>query len=99
MRLSTLDRARAYVAQVSGAIEGKHGDSQTLAVANVLVWDFALSPSEALPIFWEYNNRCSPRWTEAQLSASSNPQSASHTASRAATSWTSERAPTGERPD
>lgn len=65
--LTSFDRARAYVAKIPGAIEGNHGDDQTLAVANVLVWDFALSPSEALTILREYNSRCSPQWTEAEL--------------------------------
>ena len=65
--LTTVDRARAYVAKIAGAVEGNHGDCQTLAVANVLVWDFALSPAEALVILREFNSRCSPPWTEAEL--------------------------------
>jgi len=65
--LTTFDRARAYVAKIPGAVEGNHGDCQTLDVANVLVWDFALSPSEALTLLREFNSRCSPPWTEAEL--------------------------------
>ncbi len=61
------ERARAYVSKIPGAIEGNHGDCQTLAVANTLIWDFALSLSEALTILGEYNARCSPPWTEAEL--------------------------------
>jgi hypothetical protein len=65
--LSVFDRARAYVEKIPGAIEGNHGDAQTLAVANALVWDFAMTASEALPILREYNSRCSPPWTENEL--------------------------------
>ncbi|MEO8429344.1 MAG: hypothetical protein ABI651_19810 [Verrucomicrobiota bacterium] len=64
---SVFGRARAYVYKIPSAIEGSHGDCQTLAVANVLVWDFALSISEALPILHDYNARCSPPWSEAEL--------------------------------
>lgn len=66
-RLSAVERARSYVAKIPGAIAGQHGDAQTLAVANVLVWDFGLAPSEALEIFREFNARCSPPWSEADL--------------------------------
>jgi len=65
--LTSFDRARAYVAKIPGAVQGNHGDCQTLAVANVLVWDFALSPTEALIILREYNSRCSPSWADADL--------------------------------
>ena len=66
-QLTAFERARAYVAKIPGAVEGNHGDCQTLAVANIIVWDFALSPSEALPLLREYNARCSPNWSEAEL--------------------------------
>ncbi len=65
--LTPIDRARAYVSKIPGAVEGSGGDCQTLAVANVLVWDFALSQSEAWTVFREYNSRCSPPWQEADL--------------------------------
>jgi hypothetical protein len=64
---TAFERVRAYVAKIPDAIEGNQGDAQTLAVANALVWDFALSQPEALTILREYNQRCSPPWTEAEL--------------------------------
>ena len=67
LHCSDSDRARRYVEKIPGAVEGNHGDAQTLGVANALVWDFALSSSEALAILREYNARCSPPWTEAEL--------------------------------
>ena len=65
--ISPFERARTYVSKIPGAIEGNHGDCQTLAVANTLLWDFALDPSEAIAILREYNTRCSPAWNEAEL--------------------------------
>src|SRR5262249_7303833 len=64
---TTFERVRAYVAKIPGAIQGNQGDAQILAVANVIVWDFALSQPEAMTIFREYNQRCSPPRTEAEL--------------------------------
>lgn len=65
---SAFERATKYVSKIPGAIQGNQGDCQTLAVANVLVWDFALSGSEALAILLrEFNPRCSPPWSEAEL--------------------------------
>lgn len=60
-------RARAYVAQMPPAVAGCGGDSQTWAVACVLVRDFGLSREDALPLLLEYNRRCSPPWSLAQL--------------------------------
>jgi hypothetical protein len=61
------DRARAYIAKIPGAVQGNGGDCQTLAVANVLIWDFDLSQSDALRILQEFNERCSPAWSETEL--------------------------------
>ena len=60
-------QARAYVAKMDAAIQGKGGDTQTFNVACRLVIDFALSQEEALPILLEYNLRCAPPWSLADL--------------------------------
>src|SRR5262249_16873673 len=60
-------RARAYLAKLPPAIEGHGGDKQTFTAACHLILDFGLSPPEALPLLREYNERCRPRWTEAEL--------------------------------
>jgi hypothetical protein len=65
--LTVVERARRYVAKIPGAIEGFHGDKQTLAVANVLLWDFGLDESASMMLFQEYNFRCSPPWTDSDL--------------------------------
>jgi hypothetical protein len=61
------DRACAYVAKIPPAISGQGGHDATFAVAKALVHDFALPDPEAWQILCEYNNRCSPPWSERQL--------------------------------
>jgi hypothetical protein len=60
-------RARAYLAKMNPAIEGRGGDRQTFTAACSLVIDFDLTPEEALPLLREYNERCVPPWSEDQL--------------------------------
>jgi hypothetical protein len=52
-----LERARAYIAKMPGAISGAGGHDQTFAVACALV-KFGLSPDDAWPLLLEYNQRC-----------------------------------------
>lgn len=59
--------ARQYVARVPPAIAGQGGDRQTFAVACTLVIDFDLAVEQALPLLREYNRRCQPPWTDAEL--------------------------------
>lgn len=61
-----VDRARAYVARMPAAVSGQGGQSRTYAVACKLV-EFGLTYNEALRLLLEYNARCQPRWTEAEL--------------------------------
>jgi hypothetical protein len=61
-----LDRARAYVAKIPGAISGASGHDQTFAVACALV-KFGLSPTDAWHLLLKYNGRCVPPWTEREL--------------------------------
>src|SRR5258706_15498714 len=65
--MTPVERAALYVRKIPAAIEGSHGDDQTLAAANTLIWDFGLGRNEALSIFLDYNRRCSPPWTEKEL--------------------------------
>lgn len=60
-------RARVYVAQMPGAVSGQHGHDATFEVACRLVLDFDLTIEQALPVIREYNQRCSPPWSEAEL--------------------------------
>jgi hypothetical protein len=60
-------RARAYIAQMPGAISGQGGHNATYAVACRLVQGFDLSIEGALPLMLEYSHRCEPPWTEEEL--------------------------------
>lgn len=62
-----IDRARAYTMTIPGAVSGEAGHNQTFAVACALVYGFALPEYEALALLREYNERCQPPWSEAEL--------------------------------
>ena len=49
------------------AIAGNGGHDSTFAVCKALVHDFALSEGDAWVVLSEYNARCSPPWSEAEL--------------------------------
>ena len=62
-----IDRARAYVREVPGAIGGSGGHDQTFALACALLHGFALGERDALELLCEYNTRCVPPWSETEL--------------------------------
>lgn len=65
--MSPPDRARAYLARVPAAIAGSGGHNATFHAACVLVNGFGLPSGEALPLLMEWNARCQPPWSEADL--------------------------------
>jgi hypothetical protein len=65
--MTIIERARACVATRPAAIEGQGGNATTFGVASLLVWGFALQPSEALGVMMEYNGRCEPPWSQREL--------------------------------
>jgi hypothetical protein len=60
-------RARRYLAALSPAIAGRHGDLHTFRVCCRLVRGFALDDEQALELLQEWNNRCQPPWTDREL--------------------------------
>lgn len=59
-----LDRARAYLAEIPGAVEHVDGHAKLFWAAQVLVNGFRLSDADAENLLWdEYNPRCVPPWT------------------------------------
>jgi hypothetical protein len=64
---SILDRARRYVASVPPAIAGQHGDVHTFRLCCRLTRGFALDDEQALHVLAEWNDRCQPPWSEAEL--------------------------------
>ncbi|HEY1048780.1 MAG TPA: hypothetical protein VGE39_03455, partial [Prosthecobacter sp.] len=61
------ERARAYLACLPVSVQGQGGHNAAFRAACVLVHGFALSEQEALPLLLEWNTRCLPPWTEAEL--------------------------------
>jgi len=64
---AVLAQARVYIAKMPGAIAGEKGHNATFSVACRLVIDFDLAPDEAFPLMLDYNGRCKPPWSEAEL--------------------------------
>jgi hypothetical protein len=65
--LPVIERARRYVASVPPAIAGQHGDVHTFRVCCRIVRGFALEDEDALNVLAEWNARCQPPWSEAEL--------------------------------
>jgi P4 family phage/plasmid primase-like protien len=57
-------RARAYMTEVSPAIQGQRGDPHSFCQACRLIQKFGLTPDEAYPVLAEWNERCEPPWPE-----------------------------------
>jgi P4 family phage/plasmid primase-like protien len=62
-----VERARAYLERVPGAVTGKGGHDATLRAVRVVVNDFAVPKNEALLLLRDFNKRCEPMGSEAEL--------------------------------
>jgi putative DNA primase/helicase len=62
-----IERARAYLARMAPAISGQNGHGQTFDAACALVKGFGLSVEQARPVFDEWNQRCEPPWSPAEI--------------------------------
>ena len=63
-----LERARAYLARIPGAVSGQGGHDRTFRAALHVGPGFALSQEECFDLLWhEYNPRCDPPWSEREL--------------------------------
>jgi hypothetical protein len=65
--LPVTERAKRYMASVPPAIAGQHGDVHTFRVCCRLTRGFALADEQALHVLAEWNARCQPPWSEAEL--------------------------------
>ena len=65
--LPAVERARRYLASVPPAIAGQHGDVHTFRVCCRLIRGFALDEDQALHVLPEWNARCEPPWSPAEL--------------------------------
>ena len=62
-----MDRARKYLARLPPAISGQNGHNATFYAACSLVLGFNLADSAAIELLHEYNERCDPPWSDAEL--------------------------------
>jgi len=60
-------RAAAYLARCEPAVSGSGGHRTTFVVAQRLVRGFALDEETAYRLLTEWNQRCSPPWSEREL--------------------------------
>jgi RecA-family ATPase len=65
--MNTIERARAWLASVPGAVSGQNGHSQTFTAATGLVHGFELTARDSLALLTEWNEKCSPKWSDAEL--------------------------------
>lgn len=74
--LSRVQRARAYVRKVAGAISGQGGSNKTFALACTLLRSpskhepgaaFNLPIKDALGVLLEWNKKCRPPWSQSDL--------------------------------
>jgi len=66
-RLSVIERARAYLDAIPGAVSGQDGHGATFRAACILICGFSLTKAEALVLLSEWNRRCEPAWSEREL--------------------------------
>jgi hypothetical protein len=62
-----MERARAYVDNVPGAVSGQGGHDATYALACKLAVNFALTLEEGIEILTYWNSKCVPPWNEQEL--------------------------------
>ena len=65
--LPAIERAKRYLASVPPAIAGQHGDVHTFRVCCRLTRGFALDDDQALHVLSDWNARCEPPWSLAEL--------------------------------
>ena len=61
------ERCLKYVSTMPEAVSGSGGHPTTLAVANAIFCGFGLDERNGWPILLQYNARCKPPWSEAEL--------------------------------
>lgn len=65
---STFDRMRLHISTTPGAVAGEHGHDVTFRMACDLLRGFGtVSIEQVLPIFRDWNLKCSPPWSEVEL--------------------------------
>ena len=65
--LSTIERARRYISKCPVAVSGQQGHNAAFRVVVALLIGFGLSEADTMTLLREWNARCAPPWTEAEL--------------------------------
>lgn len=60
-------RSQSYLSKVPPAVTGQHGDAHTFRTCCRIVRGFGLDDDDALDVLADWNARCQPPWTEAEL--------------------------------
>lgn len=61
------ERARRYVAAMDPSISGSGGHTALFNCVRALIHGFGFTPGEARPFVDDFNQRCSPAWTEGEI--------------------------------
>jgi hypothetical protein len=64
---TAFERAHRYIQAVPPAISGQHGDMRTFQICCRLVRGFGLSDDQSMELLSNWNARCEPPWSEAEL--------------------------------
>lgn len=64
---SAVSRARAWLEKADAAVSGQHGHDVAFRVVERVVRGFRLTEPEALDALRDWNARCQPTWSEAEL--------------------------------
>jgi hypothetical protein len=62
-----VERARRYLAAIPPAVAGQGGDTKTFYAACRLLLGFNLTESDTYALLSEWNQGCSPKWSEEEL--------------------------------
>lgn len=64
---SPVEAAKAYLSKVPGAVSGEGGHNRTYRAAMLCVEGFGLNASESTTLLHEWNQSCSPPWTDLEI--------------------------------
>ena len=67
VEVSLYERAQRYLDKCEPAVAGQGGDRTTFRTACMLVNDFLMDDETAFSLLKDWNQRCSPPWSEQQL--------------------------------
>ena len=67
MSVTTIERARRYLAKCPPALSGQGGHNATYHAAAAMIQNFDLSEADTLAVLREWNHSCRPPWSDVEL--------------------------------